>query len=293
MAKPVANRKTLRTCGSEADQIGDAPGQHDEQADVGNIRVAVGDGLLAHLDETDDRHQGAHVPEPAHRQVTPSGNSRPRHQTRNRQQETNDRDGRIDVVDMVHVQEVEHRHLARPEHPADIVRYDCNEFSMRKPIGNPSAGSHRAAVVLGVGRDDGGSDGKGEERDFLQHQAAGPVCRADAPRGLRRGAAASAGKPLVSLGLSPRCRRPLDRRPLRRRIGSPQRQTAQRPVVQQQANAGQRHQHRLGQQAKRIEDEDQAIEQQVVTAGRHRVDRQRRRKSGDKSTGARRGRLSG
>ena len=55
----------------QADQIGDAPGQHDEQADVGDVGVAVGVGLLADLDDADHRHQGADVPEPAHRQVAP------------------------------------------------------------------------------------------------------------------------------------------------------------------------------------------------------------------------------
>jgi len=52
-----------------ARQVVHAPGQGHEDAHQVDVGVAVSHGLGSHLDDADDRHQGAQVPGPPHGQV--------------------------------------------------------------------------------------------------------------------------------------------------------------------------------------------------------------------------------
>src|SRR5580693_3440953 len=64
-ARPEAQLPAVR-------QISCAPDQHHEDSDQRDISVAVGDCLLAYLDESNDGNKSAEEPEPTGKQVGPS-----------------------------------------------------------------------------------------------------------------------------------------------------------------------------------------------------------------------------
>ena len=63
---PRTRQATLSGSG-DSEKFGDTPCRHDEQADGGNISVAVGHGLIADLHQSDDWDQSACEPQPANR----------------------------------------------------------------------------------------------------------------------------------------------------------------------------------------------------------------------------------
>ena len=210
-------------------QISDAPGQHDENSDRGQVGVAVGHGLRAHLHQPDHRDERAQEPEPAHHQVrTPPG----LHDNRKR-------DGReqrrcADPLPKWHMvwERVNDRQIGGPDHFSNVR--DIRDQGIEDAITqwNFVQLSHRAAALLGNESYNAGTEHQRKHRRLLpEHER--PPRRADHQR-LR----------------VPRFRTP----------HSALRTSAKGPIVQQQQHKRQGDGHGFGQQRQRQAEQGQAVE---------------------------------
>ena len=145
------------------------PGDRDEEADERQVAVAVRHGLAPDLDDADDRHEGAQVPEPAQGEpgTAPAdghGQRRDAGEDREREQRTCRREGRSRV-------RVEGDEIHREQQPCRCISGRRRRVAGARPEREELRQHHRAAALLRQIGDAAGDGGEREERSLFQEQA--------------------------------------------------------------------------------------------------------------------------
>ena len=122
------------------------PGEGEEQADVRDVDKAIRSGLVADLNQPDDRNQHSEEPQPADGQPG-SPPSRPHHQERNRQQHYSRSQDRPPLPGMPRMG-VEDRQPGRPQRLGEIPAVCLDRVGQARRDRNVAQGHNGLAVPL-------------------------------------------------------------------------------------------------------------------------------------------------